>query len=284
METVSMSDKRDLLLDHDFDGVKELDNDLPPWWRYLFYVSIIFSAIYLLYFHVLGIGDLSDAEYQREMNPNWQPAKAEASVLEYRSPFYNPQEKLTPRIRLEVQLAELQSARVALANGEGAAGPSLDQLSFDDLIIAAMRKADAGNQEKLKQAFPQLWVSAESGKSLPAASAAPTNEAPAAALTDAASISKGQAIFATNCASCHGKAGEGGIGPNMTDEYWIHGGGMNNIVRTINAGVPAKGMISWKPVLKEKEIMEVASYLLTLEGTNPPNGKKPQGEKWVSPL
>ncbi|MFA7626029.1 MAG: c-type cytochrome, partial [Candidatus Kapaibacterium sp.] len=87
-------------------------------------------------------------------------------------------------------------------------------------------------------------------------------------------------IFKTNCVSCHGAVGEGGIGPNLTDEFFIHGGGMKNVMDVIINGVPEKGMISWKPLLKPEEIQKVASYVMTLTGSNPPNAKAPQGEKW----
>lgn len=100
------------------------------------------------------------------------------------------------------------------------------------------------------------------------------------AVTEPAQIDEGKAIFTKNCVSCHGNAGEGGIGPNLTDNYWIHGGGIENVMKTIINGVPEKGMISWKPLLKPEEVQKVSSYLLTLQGTNPPNGKAPQGEIW----
>ena len=88
--------------------------------------------------------------------------------------------------------------------------------------------------------------------------------------------------YNTNCATCHGQSGEGGIGPNMTDDYYIHGAGMNNTIQVIKSGVPAKGMISWRGILKEPQILEVASYIMTLQGTNPPNAKAAQGEKIVA--
>jgi cytochrome c oxidase cbb3-type subunit 3 len=70
----------------------------------------------------------------------------------------------------------------------------------------------------------------------------------------------------------------------MTDDYWIHGAGMSSVAHIIKVGVPAKGMISWRATLKEQQILEVGSYILTLHGTNPANGKKPQGEKAEYPL
>jgi cytochrome c oxidase cbb3-type subunit III len=98
------------------------------------------------------------------------------------------------------------------------------------------------------------------------------------ALTDPASIAEGKEIFETKCVSCHGKFGEGNIGPNLTDDYWLHGAGISNIVKTIKYGVPAKGMLSWQGELKKDQILHAASYIMTLHGTNPPNPKAPQGD------
>lgn len=103
------------------------------------------------------------------------------------------------------------------------------------------------------------------------------NEKSVVALTDPKDISAGKDIFIGKCAACHGQKGEGGVGPNMTDEYWLHGGGIKNVFTTIKYGVPDKGMISWQGQLSASEIQHVASYLLTLKGTNPPNPKAPQG-------
>jgi cytochrome c oxidase cbb3-type subunit 3 len=92
---------------------------------------------------------------------------------------------------------------------------------------------------------------------------------------------EGGLIFAGVCAACHGKGGEGMVGPNLTDENWIHGGGIKNIFKVIKYGVPEKGMISWQSQLKPDDMRKVASYILSLKGTNPPNAKAPQGEIWT---
>lgn len=106
------------------------------------------------------------------------------------------------------------------------------------------------------------------------------NEENVTALTDPAEIAEGKNIFLTNCATCHGKEGQGGAGPNLTDDYWLHGGGIKNVFKTIKYGVPQKGMIAWETQLSPKQIQQVASYILTLRGTNPPGAKEPQGELW----
>jgi len=97
------------------------------------------------------------------------------------------------------------------------------------------------------------------------------------ALTDAESLSRGKEIYIKNCAPCHGKHGQGLIGPNMTDAYWIHGGSYQDIVRTVTIGVPAKGMVPWKSILGAQKIEEVSSYIMTLAGTNPDGAKKAEG-------
>lgn len=180
-----------VMLDHDYDGIKELDNVLPPWWKYLFYVTIVFSVIYILNYHITNVWALSEGEYKEE-----------------------------------IKLAELQRAELI---GSGAF----------------------------------------------------ITEKNVTALTDPASLALGSETFKKNCAACHGFKGEGLVGPNMTDEFWINGGGIKNIFRTVTNGVPEKGMLSWKAQLNPKAIQEVGSYILSLYGTNPPNPKAPQGTKWV---
>jgi cytochrome c oxidase cbb3-type subunit III len=106
------------------------------------------------------------------------------------------------------------------------------------------------------------------------------DETTATAMTEPAALAAGETIFKELCAACHGQKGEGGVGPNMTDEYWIHGGSIKNIFKTVKLGVPEKGMIAWSSQLKPVEIQQVSSYILTLKGTNPPNAKEPQGELW----
>jgi cytochrome c oxidase cbb3-type subunit 3 len=103
------------------------------------------------------------------------------------------------------------------------------------------------------------------------------NENNVVALKDAPALETGHKIFIEKCAACHGQKGEGGVGPNMTDDYWLHGGSIKDVFRTIVNGVPDKGMIAWNTQLRPAEIQSVASYILTMRGTNPPNAKAPQG-------
>jgi len=86
--------------------------------------------------------------------------------------------------------------------------------------------------------------------------------------------------FASKCSPCHGKRGEGTIGPNLTDEFWLHGGTPTQVFRTITEGVPSKGMIAWKTQLGAGEILAMAAYVGSLAGTEPPNPKPPQGDRF----
>lgn len=254
----------DELFHHDFDGIQEYDNDLPGWWKWLFYICILFAFGYLVHYHVIGTGDLQRAEYMKELNPDYSSTLDEASggiLSPYASPFLARDENFSPRVKAE--LAKLADA------------------SFEESLMRAMSKANPAQLEKLKASFPDVYKTfATGGFSSSGATAAapePTIEAP---LKDAAALAEGKKVFETQCFTCHGKLGEGGIGPNMTDEYWIHGGEIGNLITTIRKGVPEKDMISWKTTLKPEQIDAVASYILMkLQGTNPPNAKAPQGEK-----
>jgi cytochrome c oxidase cbb3-type subunit 3 len=192
--TQPIENEGQLLLEHDYDGIKELDNTLPPWWVYLFYGCIVFSAVYLIRFEIMG-GDNQEMELKKEM------AQAKIDVAEY------------------------------------------------------MKTA------------PDLM-----------------DEKSVTLLTDAASLAEGKTIFTTNCVACHRADGGGNIGPNLTDNHWILGGGIKNVFHTItNGGRDGKGMIAWKATLKPKEIQKVASYVLSLQGSNPKDAKAPDGEIWVDP-
>lgn len=107
------------------------------------------------------------------------------------------------------------------------------------------------------------------------------NESNVLALTDPADLEKGKEIFTVNCVTCHNTDGGGGVGPNLTDKYWIHGGGIKNVFSVIKYGVPAKGMITWQTQLNPKQMNQVASYVLTFEGKTPAAPKAPEGTIWV---
>ena len=170
------------LIDHEADGIQELDNLLPRWWVWLFYLTTIFAIGYLGYFHVFHAGDLQAVEYAREA-----------------------------------------------------------------------RKGDELKNAALAQ-FESSLATLEPSK-------------------EPAVLGKGRQIFGQMCAPCHRPDGGGLVGPNLCDDYWIHGSNYVDNVRTIINGVPEKGMVTWRGVLKPDEIRAVASFIYTLRGTKPPNPK-----------
>lgn len=187
-----MEREEDIMLDHDYDGIKELDNVLPPWWVYLFYGTIIFAAVYLVRFHI--VGDYTQAE---EFNK-------------------------------EVELAELEKSKLPK--------DPADEVSYETVVV----------------------------------------------LTDAASLAKGKEIFTNACAACHKADGGGLVGPNLTDKHWINGGGIKNVFKLISEGSKNNpSMVAWNKNLSSKDIQSVASYVLSLQGSNPPGGKPAEGEIWV---
>lgn len=223
-----MNEYTDKLLDHDYDGIKELDNDLPRWWVALFWVTIIWGLLYLMYYHLFGIGLSSSEEYLAEVDPTFvRTGQAEYKLLgfmdEYHSPFFTPGSDLTPKLRAT-------------------------KLGLDQIVEEVTAEEDT------------------------------TTYLP---VSETADITEGRKIFAKNCVPCHGKLGEGGIGPNLTDDYWLHGASFTQMVKSIKYGYPAKGMIPWRGFLTDEKILQVASFVDNLRGTNPPNAKSPQGDPYT---
>ncbi len=183
-----------IMMNHNYDGIRELDNRLPPWWLYLFYGCIVFGAVYLVKYEMLG-GDDQETELRKEM------ARAKADVERY--------------------------------------------------LLTAPDQMDESKVTKL---------------------------------TDPADLSKGKAIYDTNCAACHRADAGGQIGPNLTDDHWIFGGSIKNLFHTIsNGGRDGKGMVAWNTTLKPTEIQLVASYILSLHGSNPKDAKAAEGDLWTDP-
>jgi cytochrome c oxidase cbb3-type subunit 3 len=101
---------------------------------------------------------------------------------------------------------------------------------------------------------------------------------------DPAQIVKGKVVFDANCIACHGDKGQGLVGPNLTDEFWLHGGSVVDVFKVVKYGVPAKGMVSWEKNLTSQQLSEVTNYIMSLRGTNPAGAKAPQGEKYEEKL
>ncbi len=173
---------------HNYDGINELDNNIPGWFTAAFVVCILFAGTYLLRYHVFHSAPLMIEEYTLEM------ADAEKEKAAYMEQHAN--------------------------------------------II------DENNVQMLA----------------------------------AADIESGKILYGKNCAVCHVADGGGATGPNLTDEYWIHGGAMNNIFKTIKYGWPDKGMIAWKDNFSDKQIVQLASFVKLLKGTKPAAPKEPQGD------
>ncbi|HQZ94646.1 MAG TPA: cbb3-type cytochrome c oxidase N-terminal domain-containing protein, partial [Flavobacteriales bacterium] len=191
---VEIEKEKDILLDHDYDGIRELDNVLPPWWLWLFYGCIAWAVFYLAAVHVLDILPEQTTEYNDAM------AQAEIDIAAYKA----------------TQTSTVDETTVEMS-------------------------------------------------------------------TEAGFLAGGKENFTTFCTPCHGAdaaGSENSVGPNLTDGYWLHGGGVKNVFKTIKYGVPEKGMISWKSQLQPKEISELSSYIMSLQGTGPATQKAPQGELW----
>ncbi len=193
-DSVAVEQEAAIMMDHDYDGIRELDNNLPPWWKYGFYLSIVVAVIYLFHFHVFYTGKLSGEEYSQEMKEG------------------------------AIAIAEYQKNALAVVD-----------------------------ENTVKY------------------------------LSDPASLSEGRAIYKQNCVACHGESGEGkdGLGPNFTDDYWLHGGSISSIFRSVKYGWTDKGMKSWQQDLKPSEIQLVVSFLKSIRGTNPPGAKEKDGELYI---
>jgi cytochrome c oxidase cbb3-type subunit 3 len=191
-KAIAVEMEADVMLDHDYDGIRELDNSLPPWWKYGFYITIVVAVIYLFNFHVFGYGKNPTEEYNTEM----------------------------------------EQAKIA------------------------MEAYQSMNADKVDESHLQM--------------------------PSPAGLDEGKEIFTSVCWTCHGKLGEGGTGPNLTDNYWLHKGSLTDVYLSIKHGYPDKGMQAWEKNYSPKQINNLAGYIQTLKGTNPPNSKAPQGDLYAA--
>ena len=183
------SPSEDHLLEHSYDGIQEYDNPLPRWWLAIFWATIIFTPLYILFFH-FGPGLLEHERYDQAM-----------------------------MIAAEQQMAAI------LAMGE-----------IDENMLVGL-------------------------------------------MDDESMMNGGKKVFTAKCATCHGMFGEGGIGPNLTDDFWLHGPQLMDIYRTVVEGVPEKGMLAWERQLRPAELLAVSAHVGSLLGSAPPNAKAPQGDQ-----
>ncbi|AMQ00045.1 Cytochrome C [Pedobacter cryoconitis] len=193
MQLKPLEEEKNMVMEHKFDGIAELNNPTPAWFMILFYGTIIFAIGYLLTYDVLGFGKSQEEEYIAEIE---QAAESKVAFLA------NP------------------------ANVKNA--------------------VNENNMEQSK---------------------------------DEAVIKNGASLFANRCTPCHGEHAEGLVGPNLTDEYWLHGGKAKDVFKTIKYGVPEKGMIAWEKSLSAQQISDLTNYVLSLQGTKPAGAKAPQGNK-----
>jgi cytochrome c oxidase cbb3-type subunit III len=184
-DAVPIEEEKSILMDHEYDGIRELDNNLPPWWIYGFYCTIIFAVAYLVHYHVLKTGNTQAENYKIEM------VTAQKEVDEY----------------LKSQAMNVDETNVTKLEG-------------------------------------------------------------------AEELESGKGVFTSNCTACH-KEGQGDIGPNLTDKFWLYGNDIKNVFATIKNGTP-NGMPEHASKLNPIQIQQVASYVLSLKYKA---GREPQGKE-----
>lgn len=183
-----LENERGILLDHNYDGIQELDHPLPQWWQGVFYATIVFGVIYFVYFMLAG-GPTQKQELERDLET----------------------------------IAKLAPAPTASGD-------------LESKIMSV--------------------------------------------LGDEATRAAGRVVFEGKCVACHGDKGQGIIGPNLTDRFWIHGDGTPvAILKVVTEGVAEKGMPPWGPILSPDETMQVVVFVASLQGTNPAGGKPPEGNE-----
>jgi cytochrome c oxidase cbb3-type subunit 3 len=322
---VPLEHEKDILMDHEYDGIMELDNKLPPWWLYMFYFTIIFGVVYIIYYQ-FSDGPGQYDEYNTEM-----AIAAEEKEAMLANSANNVDENtatlLTDATSISNGKAKFESLCIACHGMSGGStqeplgvgpnltdeywihgggvknifkiikygNPSKGMISWEaqltpvqiQEVASYIISLQGSNPENAREPQGEIWTEGDEvsvgAESTEEGTAVVEEEAEIEMLTDAKSLANGKSIFDAMCVACHGLSGgsmPGGVGPNLTDEYWIYGGGTANVVKVINEGVLAKGMIPFKNTLSEQQVMEVASYVMSLQGTEPENAKEPQGEPW----
>lgn len=156
-------------------------------------------------------------------------------------------------------------------------------IAFSVLYLVAYHVVDAGDLQ-IEEYTNEVAVAEKQREEYIRKVAGSINENTVTFVKDAPSLASGKVLYDQYCTACHGATGGGGVGPNLTDEYWLHGGDIKAVFHTIAEGVPEKGMVSWKKQLNPLQIQQVSSYILSLQGSKPAGAKEPQGEKVAPPL
>jgi cytochrome c oxidase cbb3-type subunit 3 len=183
----SEAEEADIDTGHDYDGIRELNNPAPIWFKAAFALSILFALGYLYRYHIAKSAPLQIEEFN-----------------------------------------------------------------------LAMKEGEKQHQEYLKKQGDVI-------------------DENTVKMLNAEDIASGKLIFKTKCAPCHLETGAGSTGPNLTDNYWLHGGSIGALFKTVKYGWVEKGMQSWQSELSPKQIAQVVSFIKSIHGTNPPNAKAPQG-------
>ncbi len=242
------------------DGIEEYDNPLPDWWLGLFFLTAVYGVGYGIHFHFIA-GHSQASLYDSEVAAaklQWPELTAKAVA-----------DASPESLKLGEEMFTANCVSCHKADLSGGIGPNLKDTEwlhggeFDDIVNTISDGVLAKGMPQWGPILGPKKVAALSSyilsKNTGEAPAAASDE-PVAAGTQAAGMT-GEAVFTTNCVACHGTDLKGGVGPDLTDDEWIHGGTIDDLVKTITNGVPAKGMVSWKGILEEAQIDAVANYI-----------------------
>jgi len=309
-DTVSLEEEDSILMDHEYDGIQELDNNLPPWWIWSFYASIVFAFVYFFHYQVFKTGDSQKVEYEKTIIAG---DKEVAAFLKTQNLNVDENSVVLLTESKDVKAGKAIFDKKCFAchgvDGGGTIGPNLtddywihggDIKDVFKLIkygnpskgmqawgeelnpveiqqVSSFVKSLKGTLEEGKGKAAQGELYTEDGGVKTADSTVEVVEETMVALTDKKSLEEGKKVYDLNCFACHGTDLGGIVGPNLTDNAWIYGGKTAEIVHLIETGA-TKGMAAWMGTISDEQILQVASYILSKQGSKPANGKAPEGE------
>lgn len=280
-----MAEREPKVVGHAIDGIEEYDNPLPRWWLFIFYISIAFAVVYwFLYPSWFGKGYLNwsqNTDYQKEV----EQAKILYPVKEAKiEDFIGKADKIeTGKLLFATNCASCHAA-----DGKGLVGPNLtddqwihggEPVNIQKTITEGVKEKGMptwgpvlGNEKVASLAAFVYSLSHDEQGNLLASAKQEVKQAVdtgkkidiMTVIGNPKNIANGKALFATNCASCHAPDGKGLVGPNLTDNVWIHGGKPENIQSTITNGVAAKGMPTWGPILGAEKVADVSAFVYSL--------------------